>query len=278
MVTDRFLFDGAESLCARTARSAVRTSGSAKAVAVEISAASVEVPSSPASHHQRPAEGNPDASLFVAAHDSAGPARHDCVDREGSLGSVARIRAVCCAGSPRRSLAHSRCCRDRSTNRSGPGRGSGHRDTDAGLHLPVCLRHTDVDESPHRWDTAPAYVPRHVVWGAASKQTSRLGSAPCPVFNRDRHLTHLLPLHHQTHRSSAARRIPIPHHSAPCVQPSKQGDGFSVTRADCARERPIAVLPPAVRSSAAQDAALVPCSEASMRARYRKGCGPLRHE
>ena len=202
---------------------------------MEISAASVEVPSSPASHHQRPAEGNPDASLFVAAHDSAGPARHDCVDREGSLGSVARMRAVCCTGSAWRSLAHSRCCRDRSTNRSGPGRGSGHRDTDAGLHLPACLRHTDVDESPHRWDTAPAYVPRHVVWGAASKQTSRLGSAPCPVFNRDRHLTHLLPLHHQTHRSSAARRIPIPHHSAPCVQPSKEGDGFSVTRADCAR-------------------------------------------
>ena len=134
------------------------------------------------------------------------------------------------------------------------------------------------------WTKAPTdgILPRHTclgtLWGAAPVQTSRLGSAPCPVFNRDRHLTHLLPLHHQTHRSSAARRIPIPHHSAPCVQPSKQGDGFSVTRADCARERPIAVLPPAVRSSAAQDAALVPCSEASMRARYRKGCGPLRHE
>src|SRR5215472_2889400 len=179
MVTDRFLFDGAESLCARTARSAVRTSGSAKVVAVEMSAASAEVPSSPASHHQRPAEVNPDASLFVAAHDSAGHARHDGVDRDGSLGSDARMRAVCCTGSPGRSPARSRCCRDRSTNRSGPGRGSAHRDTDAGLPLPVCLRHTDVDESPDRWDTAPAYVPRHVVGRGADTNLPGLGSAPC---------------------------------------------------------------------------------------------------
>ena len=245
---------------------------------MEISAASVEVPSSPASHHQRPAEGNPDASLFVAAHDSAGPARHDCVDREGSLGSVARMRAVCCTGSPRRSLAHSRCCRDRSTNRSGPGRGSAHRDTDAGLHLPVCLRHTDVDESPHRWDTAPAYVPRHVVWGAASKQTSRLGSAPCPVFNRDRHLTHLLPLHHQAHigarllgafRSGTTARLACSRQRKEMASPSRE---------PIARGAPDCSTATAVRSSAAQDAALVPCSEASMRARYRKGCGPLRHE
>lgn len=114
-------------------------------------------------------------SLFVAAHDSAGHARHDCVDRDGSLGSVARIRAVCCTGSPWRSLAHSRCCRDRSTNRSGPGRGSGHRDTDAGLHLPVWLRHIDVDESPHRWDTAPAYVPRHVVGRGADTNFQVVG-------------------------------------------------------------------------------------------------------
>jgi hypothetical protein len=52
MVTDRFLFDGAENQCAGTARSAVRTSGSAKVVAVEMSAASVEVPSSSASQHR----------------------------------------------------------------------------------------------------------------------------------------------------------------------------------------------------------------------------------
>ena len=235
MVTDRFLFDGAESLCARTARSAVRTSGSAKLVAVEMSAASVEVPSSPASHHQGPAEGNPDASLFVAAHDSAGHARHDCVDREGSLGSVARIRAVCCTGSAWRSLAHSRCCRDRSTNRSGPGRGSAHRDTDARLHLPVCLRHTDVDESPHRWDTAPASC-LGTLWGAAPIQTCQVGIGAVPVFNEDRHLTHLLPRNHRTH--TGARLLSAfrsPRHSAPCVQPSKEGDGFSVTRADCAR-------------------------------------------
>jgi hypothetical protein len=163
-----------------------------------MSAASVEGPSSPASHHQEPAEGNPDASLFVAAHDSAGHARHACVDRERSLGSVARMRAVCCTGSLWRSLAHSRCCRDRSTNRSGPGRGSGHRDTDGRLHLPVYLRHTDVDESPHRWDTAPAYVPRHVV-GRGVETNFQVGIGAVPVFNEDSHLTHLLPLHH--HRS-----------------------------------------------------------------------------
>ena len=244
---------------------------------MEISAASVEVPSSPASHHQRPAEGNPDASLFVAAHDSAGPARHDCVDREGSLGSVARMRAVCCTGSPWRSLAHSRCCRDRSTNRSGPGRGSAHRDTDAGLHLPVCLRHTDVDESPHRWDTAPAYVPRHVV-GRGAGTNFQVGIGAVPVFNEDRHLTHLLPLHHQTHigarllgafRSRTTARLACSRQRKEMASPSRE---------PIARGAPDCSTATAVRSSAAQDAALVPCSEASMRARYRKGCGPLRHE
>src|ERR1700730_1812433 len=193
MVTDRFLFVGAESLCARTACRAVRTSGSAKVVAVEMSAAWVGVPNSPASQHQGPAKVNPDASLFVAGPDSAVHARHVCGDREGSIGSVARMRAVCCTGSPWRSLAHSRCCRDRSTCRSAPGSGSAHRDTDARLHLPVCLRRTDVDESSHRWDTAPAYVPRHVV-GHGVEPNCQVEIGAVPVFNEDRHLVHLLHL------------------------------------------------------------------------------------
>ena len=184
---------------------------------------------------------NPDASLFVAEPDSGGHARHDCADREGSLGSVARMRAVCCTGSPWRSLAHSRCCRDRSTNRSGPGRGSGHRDTDAGLHLPVWLRHTDVDESPHRWDTAPAYVPRHVV-GRGADTNLQVGIGAVPVFNKDRHLTHLLPLHHQTHIGA---RLLSALRSRTTARPacSRQRRWLLVTRADC-EGRLIAVLPP----------------------------------
>ena len=120
----------------------------------------------------------------------------------------------------------------------------------------------------------PGIVPRHVV-GRGAETNLQVGIGAVPVFNKDRHLTHLLLLHH--HRSSAARRIPIPHHSAPCVQTSKEGDG-SPSREPIAQGAPDCSTATAVRSSAAQDAALVPCSEASMRARYRKGCGPLRHE
>jgi hypothetical protein len=95
------------------------------------------------------------------------------------------------------------------------------------------------------------------------------------------------------HRSSAAQRIPIP---APqrALRAAIKGDGFS-SQEPIARGAPDRGTATAVRSSAAQDAALVnrkhqatavcrstptrrPCSEASMRARYRKGCGPLRHE
>jgi hypothetical protein len=86
MVTDRVLFDGAESPGARMASRAVRTNGSAKVVAVELSAARMGVPSSRTSEHQEPQEVNSDASLFVgiaAEHDSAEHVRHVCGDRAG---------------------------------------------------------------------------------------------------------------------------------------------------------------------------------------------------
>ena len=192
MVTDRFLFDGADSLCARTACRAVRTSGSAK---VEKSAGFVKVPSSPASQHRRLGKVNPGESRFVVAagHDSAGCGWHDCGDREGSIDSVGWMRAVCCAGSPPRSLAHSRYCRDRSMSRLAPGCGSARRGTGAWLHLPVCLRHTDVDEGHRWWDTAPAYVPRHVV-GRGAETNCQVVIGAVPVINEDRHLEHLLRL------------------------------------------------------------------------------------
>ena len=249
---------------------------------------------------------NPDASLFVAEPDSGGHARHDCADREGSLGSVARMRAVCCTGSPWRSLAHSRCCRDRSTSRSAPGRGSAHRDTGARLHLPVCLRHTDVDESPHRWDTAPAYVPRHVV-GRGVDTNLQVGIGAVPVFNEDRHLTHFRifasssAASRHAHPSSGAKRNTIPRHSAP-LPCSRQSRWLLVTTAEARhnsrsrllKERLIALLPP--RSKAARGARRrsprsikkkhqagvpaerPPCSEASVRAGCREGRGSLRHD
>jgi hypothetical protein len=110
---------------------------------VGLSAARMGVPSCPASQHQEPRQVNPDASLFVgnaAGRDNAAHARHVCGDLGGSLDSAARQRAVCCAGSVWRSLAHSRCCRGRSTDRSAPARSSVRKDTGAGLPLPVCRR------------------------------------------------------------------------------------------------------------------------------------------
>ena len=196
MVTDRVLFDGVGSLGARTASKAVRTSGSARVVAVEMSAVRVWVPSSPASQHQEPGAGNPDASLFVgvaAGHDSAVHARHACGDHGGSLDNVALQRAACCAGSARHSLAHSRCCRDRSTGRSVPARGSVRRYTGVRLLLLVCRRRTDVDAGHQWWDTAPANVPRHVV-GRGADANCQVGIGAVPVFKEDRRLSRLLRL------------------------------------------------------------------------------------
>lgn len=129
---------------------------------------------------------NPDASLFVgvaAGHDNAVHARHACGAHGGSLDSVALLPAVCCAGSARRSPAHSRCCRGRSTGRSVPARSSVRRYTGARLHLPVCHRRTDVDEGPRWWDTAPANVPRHVV-GRGADTNLQVGIGVAPVFKR----------------------------------------------------------------------------------------------
>ena len=166
-----------------------------------MSAVRVWVPSSPASQHQEPGAGNPDASLFVgvaAGHDSAVHARHVCGDRGGSLDSAARQCAVCCAGSAWHSPARSRCCRGRSTGRSAPARSSVRRDTGARLHLPVCHRRTDVDEGPRWWDTAPANVPRHVV-GRGADANCQVVIGVAPVFNEDRPLAHLLPHWVQLH-------------------------------------------------------------------------------
>ena len=96
------------------------------------------------------------------------------------------------------------------------------------------------------WTKAPTdgILPRHTclgtLWGAAPIQTCRLRSAPCLSSTKTEHLTHLLPLHH--HRSSAARRIPIPHHSVPCVQPPKEMASRHESRFQ--EERLIALLPP----------------------------------
>ena len=109
--------------------------------------------------------------------------------------AVARLIAPpgsCYAGSASRSLAHSRCCRGRNRSRSAPARSSMRRETGARLHLPVCRRRTDVDEGPHRWDTAPAYVPRHVV-GRGADANCQVVIGVAPVFNKDRPLAHLLP-------------------------------------------------------------------------------------
>jgi hypothetical protein len=47
------------------------------------------------------------------------------------------------------------------------------------LHQPVGCAHTDVDEPPRGWDTAPACVPRHDVGrGAGTNLQVRIGAAP----------------------------------------------------------------------------------------------------
>src|SRR5215469_1000320 len=44
----------------------------------------------------------------------------------------------------------------------------------------------------------PGIVPRHVV-GRGADTNLQVGIGAVPVFNKDRHLTHLLPRHHRTH-------------------------------------------------------------------------------
>ena len=199
---------------------------------------------------------NPDASLFVAEPDSAGRARHDCADREGSLGNVARMRAVCCIGSPWRSLAHSRCCRDRSTSRSAPGCGSTHKDTDARLHLPVCLRHTDVDESPHRCDTAPACVPRHGVGHGADTNFQVVGRRRACLQRRQtlnsfsylRIFVRCITAHVRA-RLLNESRFRATARALPCSRQSRWASRHN-SRRRLLKERLIALLPP--RSEAAQ--------------------------
>ena len=117
MVTDHVLFLGAENPCAQTARTAVRTSGSAMVVAVERRGEYVVcewIPRSPASHHQVPHEVNPDASLCLAVRGRAWSARHGCGEHVCCVDNADRRRAVWCGATLRRTLAHSRWCRDRS--------------------------------------------------------------------------------------------------------------------------------------------------------------------
>jgi hypothetical protein len=85
-----------------------------------------------------------------------------------------------------------RCCRDHNRGRSAPER-SARIDRSAQLHRPLRLRHTDVDERRHGWNTAPAFVPSTGVGqGADANFHVRIGAVP--VFNEDRGLAHLLRL------------------------------------------------------------------------------------
>jgi hypothetical protein len=58
------------------------------------------------------------------------------------------------------------------------------------LHQPLRLRHTNVDETRHGWDNAPACV-LGTVWGAALIQTCYVWIGTVPVLNEDRSLAHL---------------------------------------------------------------------------------------
>jgi hypothetical protein len=87
----------------------------------------------------------------------------------------------------------------------------------------------------------PGIVPRHVV-GRGADTNFQVGIGAVPVFNKDRHLTHLLPLHHQTHigarllgafRSGTTARLAC----------SIKGDD-SRHKSRLREERLIAVLPP----------------------------------
>jgi hypothetical protein len=49
----------------------------------------------------------------------------------------------------------------------------------------------DLAQKVAWWDTAPAYVPRHVV-GRGAETNCQVVIGAVPVFNEDRHLAHLL--------------------------------------------------------------------------------------
>src|SRR5215471_5516193 len=87
----------------------------------------------------------------------------------------------------------------------------------------------------------PGIVPRHVV-GRGADTNFQVGIGAVPVFNKDRHLTHLLPRNHRT--PIGARLLSAfrsPRHSAPCSQPSKEMASRHKSR--LREERLIAVLP-----------------------------------
>jgi hypothetical protein len=109
---------------------------------------------------------NPDASLSFAVRGTHAHVQHVCGDLDDLIGSVGPRRAAHCVETSERILARSRCCHGRSRGRSAPGRGSGRTEKIAQLHQPVGPRHTDVDETRHGWDTAPAYV-LGTMWGVA---------------------------------------------------------------------------------------------------------------
>jgi hypothetical protein len=89
--------------------------------------------------------------------------QHVFGDLDDLIDSVARRRAAHCVDTSERILARSRCCHDRSSGKSAPGCGSRRTEKIAQLHQPVGLRHTDVDETRHGWDTAPGIRARHDV-------------------------------------------------------------------------------------------------------------------
>jgi hypothetical protein len=124
-------------------------------------------------------QGNPDASLFFAAPGSGEPDRRACGGHDGLIDSAVRPPVARCAGRPKRILARSKCCRGRNRSRRRPERGNLRRDRSARLHQPVGRPHTDVDEPPRGWNTAPACVPRHDVGrGAGTNLQVRIGAAP----------------------------------------------------------------------------------------------------
>jgi len=110
--------------------------------------------------HSASHAGNPDASLYLRAHDNDPLAWHASTDHGSCAGSAPRPRVARVAAPHRHIPRHSRSGPDHSSCRSAPADGTEHRETIEPIALRQArARQQHLDAIRNAGDNAPAFVP-----------------------------------------------------------------------------------------------------------------------
>jgi hypothetical protein len=166
----------AESRGGRVPGSAGRSNDSAIARIAICPSARPPPPRSGPADHRGTRTGNPDASRYLRAADTAAPAPHAQSDRGGSPDNGGRPRARTGGAPPVHNRPCNRSGRGRTGCRSPPGHGNGRTERTGPAAAP--RPRGGVDAPPRRGHNPRAFVPR-TVQGTAPRLTVRLRSAPC---------------------------------------------------------------------------------------------------